>query len=300
MNTRYIFGGAATVIAILGACSGDPLKRKESPSYCDVVCACEGCDDVTLVNCYIRIDDLEMLADNAGCKREFNELVECAASDGVCLLGHYDLSNVCEGEAQAFDACGGYGDTCSTADDGVCDEPEGTDTCPEGTDVNDCSIPCSTTNDGICDEPGGTGACPAGTDVEDCGLSPCPYTNNGVCDEPEGTGICAEWTDSSDCMVQVCESNGDCNLCQQCALEGPCSDERLTCQSNVDCDYAATCIEDCEDACGIDPDPGACEDICVNGTGGCASVYPTGIALWNALISCVFTQECPVSCDGAW
>jgi hypothetical protein len=52
----------------------------------------------------------------------------------------------------------------------VCDEPEGSGTCPEGTDAADCDVPptCATTNNGVCDEPEGSATCPEGTDAADC------------------------------------------------------------------------------------------------------------------------------------
>lgn len=62
------------------------------------------------------------------------------------------------------------------------------------------SVMCPWTNDGVCDEPQGTDACVEGTDTEDCSTdSGCPWTNDDECDEPEGTGLCAEGTDSADC-----------------------------------------------------------------------------------------------------
>jgi hypothetical protein len=54
---------------------------------------------------------------------------------------------------------------CPTVADGVCDELSGR--CPGGTDQADCNpTSCSTTNDGECDEPLG---CAEGTDAVDCG-----------------------------------------------------------------------------------------------------------------------------------
>ena len=93
--------------------------------------------------------------------------------------------------------------------DGLCDEPEGTGLCEEGTDPDDCFVDaCPTQFDGVCDEPEGTGTCPEGTDPDDCfgaetgledGGQECPWAGDGVCDEPEGTGDCPEGTDPLDC-----------------------------------------------------------------------------------------------------
>jgi hypothetical protein len=48
----------------------------------------------------------------------------------------------------------------------VCDEPEGSGTCPEGSDPTDCF--CATKNNGVCNEPEGTDTCPEGSDSPDC------------------------------------------------------------------------------------------------------------------------------------
>jgi hypothetical protein len=99
--------------------------------------------------------------------------------------------------------------TCPSYGDGVCDEPEGTGFCAEGTDPLDCEPEggstggdeCPYAGDGECDEPEGTGYCAEGTDPLDCGDTggTCPWENDGVCDEPEGTGDCDEGTDPLDC-----------------------------------------------------------------------------------------------------
>ena len=62
----------------------------------------------------------------------------------------------------------GGGGSCEWTNDGECDEPEGTDLCPEGSDTNDCATTCRWTYDGECDEPEGTGLCPEGSDAYDC------------------------------------------------------------------------------------------------------------------------------------
>lgn len=61
---------------------------------------------------------------------------------------------------------------------------------------------CQFANDGECDEPEGTGLCAEGTDANDCaGFVPsgCQFANDGECDEAEGTGLCAQGTDGADC-----------------------------------------------------------------------------------------------------
>ncbi|MBX7077536.1 MAG: hypothetical protein K1X88_00030 [Nannocystaceae bacterium] len=155
---------------------------------------------------------------------------------GVCAAGF-----VCNASQTCVDApavaCGipdavGF---CLYRDDGVCDEPEGTGYCEEGTDPFDCGGICPTQFDGVCDEPEGSGTCDEGSDPFDCGGGdstggggestgavtsldptatatvtdtasdtstgggPCPYAGDGECDEPEGSGLCPEGTDPLDC-----------------------------------------------------------------------------------------------------
>ena len=61
--------------------------------------------------------------------------------------------------------------------------------------------PCAYRDNGRCDEPEGSNLCPDGTDVADCTrpVRPCAYQNDGECDEPEGTALCDEGQDPDDC-----------------------------------------------------------------------------------------------------
>lgn len=56
--------------------------------------------------------------------------------------------------------------SCTWPNDNECDEPEGTNLCAEGSDVNDCYCPWA--NDGECDEPSGLNLCPWHSDGNDC------------------------------------------------------------------------------------------------------------------------------------
>lgn len=90
----------------------------------------------------------------------------------------------------------------------------------------------------------------------------------------------------------------DCSSCQECAINGACNDEVIICQQNVECVSLLGCVNDCDASCANDPDPQFCFDTCVNGPGGCAETYTGGIQDLNALLSCVFEDECPTICDG--
>jgi len=81
--------------------------------------------------------------------------------------------------------------------DGDCDEPNGLDNCPWGTDTNDCSNPNSNfgTGSGFAGSTGGTST--AGGSAADIANSCFP--NDGDCDEPNGLDNCAWGTDTNDC-----------------------------------------------------------------------------------------------------
>lgn len=88
--------------------------------------------------------------------------------------------------------------SCPYTADAVCDEPEGTNLCFDGTDTIDCPPYCRSRDDGRCDEPQAGGDCPAGTDIADCATF-CHFEADGQCDEPEGTDVCPEDSDVVDC-----------------------------------------------------------------------------------------------------
>lgn len=155
-------------------------------------------------------------ADNLGCNQITNtcqplpaEGQPCLGFDDQCAEGlSCDYStNTCELENNAFfcSAIGNELSSCIYSNDSICDEPEGTGFCIEGSDCSDCALSnlCPTGGNGICDEPEGTDQCPEGTDPIDCGSNACPFPlpGNGTCDEPEGTDLCPEGTDPIDCSI---------------------------------------------------------------------------------------------------
>jgi hypothetical protein len=90
----------------------------------------------------------------------------------------------------------------------------------------------------------------------------------------------------------------DCNSCQECAINGPCSDEVYDCSDNPACSALLGCVNDCDAVCSSDPDPDSCFETCVNGPGGCAETYGDGIQDFNALVECVLWEQCPTVCGG--
>jgi hypothetical protein len=87
-------------------------------------------------------------------------------------------------------------DWCQYANDGTCDEPQGSGECPAGSDTTDCAgvvRECQYIGDGECDEGGTTGYCPAGSDTADC-------CENGQPRETDGAGAAID-ASQVDCSV---------------------------------------------------------------------------------------------------
>ena len=77
----------------------------------------------------------------------------------------------------------------------------GTDTCEEDGFLSECPAPptdeggcasCVMADDGVCDEPNGTGLCEAGCDPVDCA---CETDQADECDEPQNGGACPYGSD---------------------------------------------------------------------------------------------------------
>jgi hypothetical protein len=202
---------AVTFIMALGACAGDVKTSATGPgaAYCDEVCACESCSSAEVGSCSDEIKSLSDQADSSGCGAPFSGYLGCL--EGLSCEGGLVDDSECNAQYASLSQCLNPAPMCSTAGDGVCDEPEGTNTCAEGADPGDCGgpPPCLTINDDVCDEPEGTGTCAEGTDTADCGgpPPPCSTINNGLCDEPEGSNTCPEGTDVNDCNTP----SGGCN-----------------------------------------------------------------------------------------
>jgi hypothetical protein len=174
------------------ASSGSPSDTATAiRSFCDDLCAECVCSAGTSA-CVSELTEGADAAAARGCAADFRSLLRCASNNLSCDPD--EIEDACESAADDLSACMGGGETCRYTNDGACDEPEGTDLCPEGSDEADCE--CRWTNDGACDEPEGTDVCPEGSDEADC---ECPWTNDGECDEPEGTGLCPEGSDVIDC-----------------------------------------------------------------------------------------------------
>ena len=111
--------------------------------YTEQMQACEG-GDVTRADVEI-VCDLEQRPESVwpGCTAETEAMTACGAEVGCAEW----FTPACWDEYRAMSICFGEPDPgaeppaaeCPWPNDGECDEPEGTNLCPEGTDVDDCA-----------------------------------------------------------------------------------------------------------------------------------------------------------------
>lgn len=281
---RHLFAFATIGLAFAGACATghelEPDKASLAQQACEAQCDCLACSDSQLDKCESDMDILVEAAEDKNCDQHLDAYLECIG-DAECQGTQLDTAE-CGQMAAVYNACMDSAPACSSVGDGTCDEPEGTGTCPEGTDIADCvgNGVCPTQNNGVCDEPGvGNGTCPLLSDIADCTGGTCSSTYDGTCDEPEGTGICPEGSDTYDCTA-----TGDCTY----PGDGICDEPEGT----------GICAE------GTDP-------LDCGGSGSCSSCYEYGyegavdplcagsVALWDAVSNCICSYGCPSECSGA-
>ena len=109
--------------------------------------------------------------------------------DGVCdesgITERPNGEYYCDTGLDPIDCAGGV--ACRTAGDGVCDEAFGR--CQSYTDGQDCArqrqCPVAWLGDGVCDEPEGSGLCADGTDIADCNVQPTVVGEYMVNDGPD-------------------------------------------------------------------------------------------------------------------
>lgn len=102
---------------------------------------------------------------NEGLACSLNTCVECAAGAITCpCRDEGDADGECDEGLFCFGGLCSSPQPCPFLENLVCDEPEGTGACLEGTDVFDC---CAT-QPGVCEEMSQGGRCPDGSDPDDC------------------------------------------------------------------------------------------------------------------------------------
>ncbi len=80
----------------------------------------------------------------------------------------------------------------------------------------------------------------------------------------------------------MCDGSGDCDVCQDCAINGSCSGVLNDCSSDPECPDALNCFSDCGGT-------QMCIDFCVQ-------QYPSGGPIMAALVDCVLCAECSLDC----
>jgi hypothetical protein len=277
----HLFASALIGLAFAGACAtGKELAPDEASlaqEACEAQCDCLKCNDAQQDKCE---EDMELLVDEAegkNCDDELDEYMDCIGDDAECQGAQLDTA-MCGGLAAGFSACMASAPaTCATVGDGVCDEPEGTGKCVDGTDIADCAGNsfCPTVNNGVCDEPGGTGLCPPLSDLVDCSGGTCAYVNDGYCDEPEGSGVCAEGTDPIDCATAACDYTND-GYCDEPEGSGICPEG----SDVADCGGSGSCSTCYEYGYEASPLP-----LCADSVG-----------LWDAVANCICSYGCATEC----
>ena len=77
----------------------------------------------------------------------------------------------------------------------------------------------------------------------------------------------------------LCDGKSTCAECRECATSNPCRDETDNCQNSGDCQGVQQCIEI---VCAGDVQ---CENECRTNN-------PSGAAIYNVLLECIYCQQC--------
>jgi hypothetical protein len=133
-------------LSLTGACGDDDGDGESLAALCQRACTtgasidCPADDASTCVSDCQGADEIP-----EPCRSLARTALECAverpASDWACdEEGSAVLNQACGEEGRALLACVvGEDGTCPFEDDDECDDPTGTNVCPAGTDLADCS-----------------------------------------------------------------------------------------------------------------------------------------------------------------
>lgn len=244
-NARLAKGFVALLIAATGtfaACSDDVPVTPES-KHCQLQCNCEGCTESEQGTCIDDITNLKSDASDKQCSQEFDDYLTCMNVSATCSDTIYDTSFCFAEETVLNDCLKPKPPACTTVNDGVCDEPEGTNTCAEGSDVMDCSPACPYVEDGVCNEPAplGDGLCAPETDTVDCGGTTCLTCAEALNALPASNVCAASESLYSAFMTCACELCADpCALSQDLCTGSTPSAACLSCaQTNCSTQIAA-------------------------------------------------------------
>jgi hypothetical protein len=106
---------------------------------------------------------------------------------------------------------------------------------------------------------------------------------SGNCNQQSGSGIVSYvYTDFIATYLAGQPPVEDCNQCQTAAEYGTCSAQDQACGMNSECVAYINCLQGCGGT-----------SACVQS---CGSQHPSGVADYNALVSCICNTACPMYC----
>jgi hypothetical protein len=191
-----------------------------------------------------------------------HEAEQPCLTDADCCSGLCYPSQVCAG------TCSDLGAACTTNGECCAGQCSGSTCCvPQGNacaaDLDCCSGSCVAGSCEAVPDSGGAGGSGAG--------------GSGAGGGGAGGGY-----------VSACDNTGNCGDstvgCTACALAGSCAAVSDSCMNDPSCLDFMACVGVCVDQ--------TCADAC-------AAAHPSGAASYDALIQCVYCQECPLDCSPA-
>jgi hypothetical protein len=87
--------------------------------------------------------------------------------------------------------------------------------------------------------------------------------------------------------AMMCDGQGDCQKCSDCAIKGDCADEDMAYAKLPNAQAFRTCVEPCAQPMDV---------MCLDK---CCKMYPAECAAFNVVGKCVVCNNCYKDCDGA-
>jgi hypothetical protein len=112
--------GASSALAALIAIGVGGCGTSAS-DLCDVICACEGCNEEERDACISKGESAVTDADDKGCRDEYVNYLACVEAEAECTEADKFTFDGCDIEEDALATCGG-GNACKAAATKLCDE----------------------------------------------------------------------------------------------------------------------------------------------------------------------------------
>lgn len=81
-----------------------PACRTDAEAVCDDKCACEGCSNAQVDDCYYDAQNKEREADAKGCLDYYDELKACEYDTAFCK-SNAEFETSCKAEKERYDNC---------------------------------------------------------------------------------------------------------------------------------------------------------------------------------------------------